>query len=114
MSDRRLLTFCSGGWVLLLGAVVASAGVLWNLRPLLAHEREGARGDGRTAASYGFDLSSSLVPADQIVSSGLLKDGMPALSDPAVIRPNEVGRSFLVSNDKVVGVNIGEEARAYP
>jgi hypothetical protein len=109
-----LLTFGSGGWVLALGLVVATLGVVWNLAPLFSPERQRRQGDGRTAASYGFDLSSSLVPLDKIVSSGMQKDGMPALVDPAIIRPDEVGRSFLVDNDKVVGVHIAGEARAYP
>ena len=114
MGERRLLTFRGGGWVLALGLVVAIAGVLWNLAPLFSPTRERRQGDGRTAASYGFDLSGSLVPIDKIVSSGMQRDGMPALSDPALIPASEVGRSFLVGNDKVAGVSLGGETRAYP
>jgi hypothetical protein len=110
----RLLTLRSGGWILLAGVLLAVAGVAWNLRPLMTRSREVGRGDGRTASSYGFDLSASLVPVDKIVSSGLLRDGMPALDDPAVIRPGDVVRSFLVGNDKVVGLHLAGEARAYP
>jgi len=100
--------------VLALGFVVAILGVAWNLKPLFSPTRQLARGDGRNADSYGFDLSSALVPKDKIVSSGLLRDGLPALVDPAVIRPDAVTRSFLVSNDKVVGLHIAGEPRAYP
>lgn len=96
------------------GVLVALAGTAWNLAPLLSPSRRVARGDGRHPASYGFDLGSAVVPKDRIVSSGLLVDGIPALVDPAVIHPAEVGRSFLVGNDKVVGVQLGGEARAYP
>jgi hypothetical protein len=114
MADRRLLTFRSGGWVLALGVAVAIAGVLWNLAPLFSSPRQLARGDGRNPDSYGFDLSTCVVPREKIVSSGLLRDEMPALADPAVIRADEVTRSFLVGNDKVVGLHIAGEARAYP
>jgi len=109
-----LLTFRSGGWVLVLGFAVAIAGVVWNLAPLFSPTRRLALGDGRNPDSYGFDLSTSLVPKEKIVSSGMLRDAMPALVDPAVIRPDAVRRSFLVGDDKVVGLHIGGEARAYP
>src|SRR5262245_54409393 len=103
------------GWVVVaLGIAVAVAGTLWNLAPLFAPDRQRPRGDGRNAASYGFDLSNALVPQAAIVSSGLVVDGMPALSDPAVITAPEVDRKYLVSSDKVVGLHIGNEARAYP
>jgi hypothetical protein len=111
---RRLLTFRSGGWVLVLGFAVAIAGVVWNLAPLVSPTRRLARGDGRNPDSYGFDLDTSLVPKEKIVSSGMLRDGMPALVDPAVVRPDAVTRSYLVGDDKVVGVHIDGEARAYP
>jgi hypothetical protein len=36
------------------------------------------------------------------------------LSDPAVISPAEVDRKYLVASDKVMGLLVGNEARAYP
>ena len=44
--------------------------------------RPSQRGDGRTVASYGFDLSTCLVPEAQIVASGMDRDGLPVLDNP--------------------------------
>ena len=118
---RRLFTFRSGGWVLTLALAVTIAGTAWNLAPLWRPGRERPRGDGRTAASYGFDLTRALVPEERIVSSGMTADALPALVEPKAISasaataPDPAGRKkYLVSNDLVVGVVLGGEARAYP
>jgi hypothetical protein len=78
-------------------------------------------GDGRHAESYGFDLSSSLVPAQDIVASGMPRDGLSALDDPALLTAAEVeyrnqeGRGkFLLASDRVIGVEVAGDARAYP
>lgn len=118
---ERLFTFRSGGWVLVLAFLVTIAGTVWNLAPLWDPQRERPRGDGRTAASYGFDLGTTLVPRDRIVSSGMVVDALPPLTDPKVVRLSElagletIGRgSYLVSSDKVIGLVLGGEERAYP
>lgn len=117
----RLFTFRSGGWVLLLGFLFAGAGVFWNLRSLWEPGRVPPRGDGRDPATYGFSLSPALVPAGEIVSSGMVADGLRALVLPEVATPEEVLRfnerergKYLVPADKVIGVVLGGEARAYP
>ena len=119
--SERLFTFRSGGWVIVLALVVTIAGTVWNLSPLWTPGRERPRGDGRTAASYGFDLSGSLVPRDAIVSSGMVADALPSLVDPRSLRLSElsgleeIGRGkYIVPSDKVIGVDLGGEARAYP
>lgn len=78
-------------------------------------------GDGRTVASYGFDLSASLVPDDHIVASGMPRDGLVALDGPEMLdvaevaRRNQDGRGkFLLHSDRVIGVHIANDARAYP
>jgi hypothetical protein len=78
-------------------------------------------GDGRNVASYGFDLSTCLVPREQIVSGGLPRDGLQALDEPTMLEPAEIVRrnadgrgKFLVAEDRVIGVAIGGDARAYP
>ncbi len=60
----------------------------------------------------GFDLSNSLVPADDIRSGGPPKDGIPALTDPKLISAGEA--SYLDASDQVIGIHINGEARAYP
>ncbi len=120
-SEQRLFTFRSAGWVVALAAVLTVSGTLWNLAPLFDPKRVKPRGDGRHAASYGFDLSSSLVPEGQIVSAGMVTDGLAPLVEPKVLTLAELsgletarhGR-YLVPSDKVIGVVIDGVARAYP
>lgn len=118
---ERLFTFKSGGWVLLAGIAFSVAGAAWNLAPLFKGGRPVARGDGRHAATYGFDLAQAIVPASEIVSGGLVVDGMKALVDPAMMRAAEVSGleaiergKYLVPSDKVVGLEIDGDVRAYP
>ena len=54
-----------------------------------------------------------LIPQNLIVSGGPGKDGIPALTNPAVV-PAETADTFLVPEDLVLGVVINGEARAYP
>ncbi len=54
-----------------------------------------------------------LIPQDQIVSGGPGKDGIPALTNPAVVSAGE-GDGFLQAEDLVLGVVVNGEARAYP
>ena len=116
----KLLDWRSGGGLLLVAVAIALAYAAWH--PLRL-DKQGATtvGDGRTVESYGFDLSTALVPADDIVASGLGKDKLRALDDPAVMPVVGVAEfnaahngKYLVSDDRVVGVAIGDQARAYP
>lgn len=54
-----------------------------------------------------------LIPQNLIVSGGPGKDGIPALTNPAVV-PAEAADTFLVPEDLVLGVVVNGEARAYP
>jgi len=60
----------------------------------------------------GFDFSQLAVPREEIHHGGVPKDGIAALTDPRLISPNEA--SYLEPDDRVIGLVIGEEARAYP
>lgn len=53
----------------------------------------------------------SLIPKDEILSGGPPKDGIPSLTYPETV---EASQARLVPNDRVIGVVIGGEARAYP
>ncbi len=119
--SERLFTFRSGGWVLVLAIALTLAGTVWNLAPLLDPKRERPRGDGREAASYDFDLTTTLVPKSKIVSCGMVTDALPPLVNPKAITLAElsgletVGRGkYLVPKDKVVGVVVNGASRAYP
>jgi len=118
--DRpRLLTFRSGGWVLLASALLTAAVFTWAVVGALLGPP--VVGDGRHVATYGFDLESCLVPRDQIVAGGLAKDALHALVAPPAMPGADVAQlnhelrgKFLVSTDRVVGVVVNGEARAYP
>lgn len=121
---EKLFTFKSGGWVLLLAGfftLVAAALVLY---PVLStggfHPMVG---DGRNVDSYQFDLSNLTIPKETLVASGNPKDQIRSIPEKLAetITPKEVDliaanehRKFLVPSDRVIGVIIGSEVRAYP
>lgn len=59
-----------------------------------------------------FDLSNTIVDTREIRAGGPPKDGIPALTQPKLI---PVARAdYLRENDRVIGVVINDQARAYP
>lgn len=59
-----------------------------------------------------FDTSNAIVPEAEIRSGGPPKDGIPALSTPTMIAADEA--DSLQPNDRVIGVVIDGQPRAYP
>lgn len=60
----------------------------------------------------GFDLSDSLVPADQIHLGGPPRDGIPAIDNPRFIAADKA--AFLQPGDRVLGITYGGQSKAYP
>lgn len=60
----------------------------------------------------GAGRASSRIPLDEIHRGGPPKDGIPALTSPAVTSAGAAGR--LRPEDRVVGVTVNGESRAYP
>ncbi|HKJ68253.1 MAG TPA: DUF3179 domain-containing protein, partial [bacterium] len=56
--------------------------------------------------------SGSLIPADEIVSVGPPRDGIPAIDNPKFVQPGEA--DFLRADDRVLGIVEQGTARAYP
>ncbi len=54
-----------------------------------------------------------IIPLEQIVSGGPPPDGIPSIDSPKFISAND-GDKFLADSDKVVGININGDIRAYP
>ncbi|MGB5089687.1 MAG: DUF3179 domain-containing protein [Nitrososphaeraceae archaeon] len=54
-----------------------------------------------------------IVPLDQIVSGGPPPDGIPSIDSPKFVSVDD-GDKFLVDSDKIVGININGDIRAYP
>lgn len=53
-----------------------------------------------------------LIPISEVIDGGPGKDGIPSLDFPEFINSNEA--SYLEPNDLIIGIAIGNEARAYP
>ncbi len=87
--------------------LLENKGVL-DTRQKMAAAQEGS---GRRTTSP-FDLSKATVPKGEIHSGGPAKDGIPALSKPRLIAAK--GATYLAADDRVIGVAMGNEARAYP
>ncbi len=120
-SKKRLLTFGSGGWVLLLAGLFSTVLVVWAVAGAFVRHGAPLSGDGRNVDTYGFTLEPCLVPRELLVAGGLRKDALQALVDPPVITVDDVeqlnkGRysKYLVSTDRVIGVSINGKSRAYP
>lgn len=60
----------------------------------------------------GFELDDALIPSSQIFSGGPAKDGIPAINNPKFVNASDV--KFLQNNDRILGININGESRAYP
>ncbi len=61
----------------------------------------------------GFDFSEHSIPLDDILSGGPPKDGIPALLKPKFIPVVKAGKQ-LSEKDRVLGIAISGEAKAYP
>ena len=60
----------------------------------------------------GFDLSNSAIDAAKIHYGGPAKDGIPAIDHP--IFTSAANAAFLQDNDRVLGLSIKGQYRAYP
>lgn len=93
--------------------VFALAGVFFGERPI---------GDGRNIESYQFDLGNLRVPREALVASGQPRDVLLALDNPKCIAGKDIeefnhnaGRNkYLVTTDRVVGLTIDGQSRAWP
>lgn len=120
-NQTRLFTFRSAGWVLLLSGLVTAAIMVWALAGALLRPGPPLVGDRKNVETYGFDLTTCLVAREQLVAGGLRKDALRALVDPPTILGDEVmginaklHGKYLVSADRVIGVTVNGESRAYP
>jgi hypothetical protein len=66
----------------------------------------------QTTSSPSFNLERISVDPKKILSGGPPKDGIPALTNPQMVYAGET--EYLRPSDRVVGIFINNEARAYP
>lgn len=101
--------------------ILSTIGIIINIINIQNRDREHVIGDGLNVDSYGFDFSTCLVDHDFIAASGIPKDGHEIVDFPEFIPAAEVDvikeeirGKYQVSGDKVIGVNINGDVRAYP
>ncbi|MCA9291778.1 MAG: DUF3179 domain-containing protein [Phycisphaerales bacterium] len=115
------LTIRDGGWVLIIAAALVGGLMLWSIITALGQSGPRLMGDGEHLESYGFVLEPSLLPDDAILASPLQRDLMSALVMPRALDRAALAEDlktqrgkYLVSTDRIIGVVINGEARAYP
>lgn len=90
--------------VLNLGILVLAAAALAGAPAI--HSLEAAQqGDG-------FDLSRTTVPREKLLAGGPPRDGIPAIDAPHFVAVDQA--AFLKGTDRVAGIVVDGEARAYP
>jgi hypothetical protein len=110
----RVPAIIQSGWWVAAAAIVISLLTAWfAVAPLTDR-----RAVGSPDSDFVFDQVS--VPSDLVVQA-MARDGVRVLSAPSTMTPAEVDRwneeergKLLVPGDRVIGVALGGEARAYP
>lgn len=113
------LTFAAGGWVILLALIfVLGITAFAFLGPMRG---EKLIGDGRDPTTYGFDLNHLSIPKESLTGSGNPRDFLRSLDSPAVIPGSAIAprneserMKYAVSTDRVIGITVNGESRAYP
>jgi Protein of unknown function (DUF3179) len=65
-----------------------------------------------SASTANFDTSNLQFPNERVHSGGPPKDGIPSITDPAIALVSDA--DFMLDDDRVVGVTVNGESRAYP
>ncbi|MBN2329129.1 MAG: DUF3179 domain-containing protein [Candidatus Omnitrophica bacterium] len=112
----------AGVWSLIfLSAILALLVLFLQIRRLSSLTRSNMIGDGKNVETYGFDFSNCSIHPDEILAAGMPKNGVPVLDAPLVMTPDQVEAlnqeergKYLVPGDRVIGVEINGESRAYP
>lgn len=120
MTARRFLS--QGGWVVIPSLLVTAVVAWYQLSLVRSNMEAPRRGDGKTVESYGYDLTPFVSDRSALAASGLPRDGVLELDFPPLIPVDAVGDvkmpngrgKYLVSRDRVVGVEVNGVSRAYP
>ncbi len=119
LGENTTLTFKSGGWALLVSFLLSLGLLAWALSGLIFSERP--IGNGSDIDSYQFDLAGLDVPISTLSASGNARDFLKTYDQPGVLPGKDMviyneqqRRPWLVTGDRVVGVTIDGQSRAYP
>jgi len=117
----RKIDLWSGGWALIASGLLCLGVIVWHVSLMIRSVTAPPTGDGKNIGTYSFDLSNFTLDPN-LLSPGRKKDGIHSINDPETV-PGEIvlhipgsrGRGHLiVTGDRVIGVSIGGESRAYP
>lgn len=92
--------------------VVVLWGLAFELFPSILQDESTTAVAVQRRQSSEFDLGNAIVNRQEIFAGGPPKDGIPALTKPAMIQATKA--KYLQPQDRVIGVVVGKEARAYP
>jgi hypothetical protein len=130
-SSQKLFTFSSGGWVILVTLLISTALFIWAVAPAIFRMSYRPPGDGKNIESFGFDVLQLTVSRDLVRPAMLHRDMVPVMFDASASEPSETENhedrweamqrrndpkygKYLVPSDKIIGVELNGEARAYP
>ena len=68
--------------------------------------------DNAARKKNGFLIRGGLIPAQDIKSGGVPRDGIPAIYSPVFIKAGE--QQDLESDDRVLGISVGGISKAFP
>jgi len=118
----RTVGLREGGWVVLVACLLCLPVLGWRGMAMLEQRGSAAVGDGFDPDSYGFALDPLDGRRELLAAGGMPRETLRALDHPpfldlervAELNPGGHGGKFMVSTDRVVGLELGAEPRAYP
>ncbi|NIP60114.1 MAG: DUF3179 domain-containing protein, partial [Gemmatimonadetes bacterium] len=86
------------------------------LAPVLAGcgSEQGAVAPGAGGESETSDGLACTIPRDEIADGGVGRDGIPALSNPPLVAPDDPAAGYVRPGDRVLGMELGGTAVAVP
>ncbi|MCI0650403.1 MAG: DUF3179 domain-containing protein [Planctomycetes bacterium] len=113
---ERMLDWKSA-WPLWVAALLVIATVIWRGVWILdVRNWESGELPGRAVANS-FDLSTAIVPVERIQNGNMALDALKPLNEPLILTREErkdLSYHLVALEDRVIGVALGGEARAYP
>lgn len=113
------LSLKGGGWVIVVACLLSLAALVW--AAVSAILRPTTIGNGTDITSYHFDLENLTVDQSILAASGFPRDFLDVYAFPETIQGSDIlafnqkhRGPWVVTADRVVGIEIGDKARAYP
>ncbi len=82
--------------------------------PLLSCNENDSNVSGQTTTPPPNSASEWTIPINEVKDGGPGKDGIPSIDNPKFINVSQVNPALIGSDDLIIGIVIGDEAKAYP